>query len=81
MSWLRHRRIRQAVSAYVDGELDPVTATAVSAHLRRCWACSGEAELIRMIKRSLHSFASRRRDELAVMRLQRRLRGPGSAPG
>jgi predicted anti-sigma-YlaC factor YlaD len=69
--------MRRAVSAYLDGEVDPVTAAVVGAHLRRCWACSGEAELIRMIKSSLRNLAGRDDDVLAVMRLRRRFDGAG----
>jgi anti-sigma factor RsiW len=75
MSWPTHRRMRRAVSAYLDSEVDPATAAAVAAHLRRCWACSGDAELIRMIKQSLGNLAGRHDDTLAAMRLRRRITG------
>jgi anti-sigma factor RsiW len=69
MSPLTHRRMRRAVTAYLDGELDATDAHAVAAHLRECWACSGDAEVTRMIKRSLRN---RRCDDfLAVVRLRR----------
>jgi anti-sigma factor RsiW len=69
MSPLAHRRMSRAVAAYLDGELDAAGAMAVAAHLRECWDCSRETEVLRMIKRSL-----RRRphdDVLAVLRLRR----------
>jgi anti-sigma factor RsiW len=75
MKWLAHRRMRRAVSAYLDGELDGAAAEAVSAHLRECWACSGDAELMRMVKKSLRDLASRHRDALTVMRLRRGTHG------
>jgi hypothetical protein len=62
--------MRRAVGAYVDGELDTADATApVAAHLRECWACSGDAEVTRTIKRSLQK--RRGRDVLATLRLRR----------
>jgi anti-sigma factor RsiW len=75
MSWWTHRRIRRDVSAYLDGEVGAATASAVRANLRQCWACSGDAELTRMIKHSLHNLASRHDDVVALMRLRRRFHG------
>jgi len=59
MRWLTHLRLRRAVPAYVDGELDTLAARAVVAHLGRCWACSGEVELLRAVKRSLRNLVHR----------------------
>ncbi len=68
-----HLRLRSRVQAYVDGELDVPTAQAVSAHLRECWWCSGEAQTHRLVRGSL-----RRRGEglssLPVARLRRFVR-------
>jgi anti-sigma factor RsiW len=69
MNPFTHRRLRGAVGAYVDGELDPAATAAVAAHLWECWACSGDAEMTRMIKRSLQQ--RRGRDVLATVRLRR----------
>jgi anti-sigma factor RsiW len=69
MNPLAHRRMSRTVAAYLDGELDPAGTVAVAAHLRVCWNCSGEAELLRMIKRSLRHRAHD--DGLAVLRLRR----------
>ena len=71
MNWLAHRRMQRAVTASVDGELDAATAAAVEAHLRDCWDCSGDAELARMVKASLHNLADRERDALTAVRLRR----------
>lgn len=71
MNWLAHRRMQRAVSAFVDSELDAAATAAVAAHLRVCWDCSGDAELTRMMKRSLHHLAHRDRDALAEVRLRR----------
>jgi anti-sigma factor RsiW len=69
MSPMKHRWMRRAVGAYVDGEIDDAAAAAVSAHLRECWYCSGDAEQLRMIKQSLRN--RRNGDALAVLRLRR----------
>lgn len=71
MNWLAHRRMKRAVSAYVDGELDPRGAAAVADHLRKCWGCSGDVDLIRTVKHSLRNLANRHGDSLAVTRLRR----------
>jgi hypothetical protein len=69
MGPLQHRRMRRAVAAHVDGELDASGGGAVATHLRECWSCSGDAELLMLIKRSLRK--RRDRDALAVLRLRR----------
>jgi len=71
MNRLSHRRMRRAVSAFDEGVFDGDTAAAVAAHLRRCWGCSGDAELARMMKRSLRRLADRQPDSLAAVRLRR----------
>ncbi len=71
MNPLSHRRLRRAVSAFVDGELDGKTAAAVAAHLRLCWGCSGDTELARMMKCSLRRCADREPELLAAVRLRR----------
>lgn len=71
MNRFAHRRLQRAVSAFVDGEVDAATATAVEAHLRDCFDCSGDAELARMAKVSLHNLADRQRDVLTAVRLRR----------
>jgi anti-sigma factor RsiW len=69
MGPLAHHRMKRAVAAYLDGELDAADAVAVAMHLRECWRCSGEAEALRMIKRSLRRRSGD--DVLAVLRLRR----------
>lgn len=71
MTRLAHRRMKRALSAYVDGELDAPTSDAVAAHLRECWDCSGDAEIIRMVKRSLRTLGDRERDALGALRVRR----------
>ncbi|MGH9137704.1 MAG: zf-HC2 domain-containing protein [Acidimicrobiales bacterium] len=71
MTWWTHRRMKGALSAYVDGELDDAARVAVAAHLRECWGCSGDVELFRMVKASLRNVSGRQLDSLAAVRLRR----------
>jgi anti-sigma factor RsiW len=71
MLHIAHGRMRRAVDAYLDGELPPARAVAVEVHLDQCWGCSGYAETVRLMKRSLRRLAQRRPDNLAVARLRR----------
>lgn len=71
MNRIAHRRMQRAVTAFVDGELDAAAAVIVEAHLRDCFDCSGDAELARMVKASLHNLADRQRDVLSAVRLRR----------
>ncbi len=71
MNRIAHRRMQRAVTAFVDGELDAATEVTVEAHLRDCFDCSGDAELARMVKVSLHNLADRQRDALTAVRLRR----------
>jgi anti-sigma factor RsiW len=66
-----HGRMRRAVDAYIDGELPPGRAVVVEVHLDECWGCSGYAESVRLVKRSLRRLAQRRPSDLAVARLRR----------
>jgi anti-sigma factor RsiW len=50
---MHRRRWARLVEAYVDRALPPGQAEQVAAHLRACWWCSEDAELLRMIKASL----------------------------
>ena len=65
------RRICRAVDAYVDGELPRGQAVAVEAHLDECWGCSGDADTLRLMKRSLQRLAARCPSDLARARLRR----------
>jgi anti-sigma factor RsiW len=71
MNRIAHRRMQRTVTAFVDGELDAATEAAVEAHLRDCWDCSGDVELARMVKASLHHLADRDQDALTALRLRR----------
>lgn len=66
-----HRRMRRAVAAYLDGELPFHAIAAVEAHLDECWGCSGDAETLRLMKRSLRRLGERRPTDLAAERLRR----------
>ena len=66
-----HGRMRRAVDAYLDGELPPARAVVVEVHLDECWGCSGYADAVRLMKRSLRRLAQRRPSDLAVARLRR----------
>ena len=63
--------MRRAVDAYVDGALPPARAAVVEAHLDECWGCSGYAETLRLMKRSLRRLRDRRPTQLTVARLRR----------
>ena len=71
MNRIAHRRLQRAVSAFVDGELGAAMAATVEAHLRDCFDCSGDVELARMVKASLHHLADCQRDVLTAARLRR----------
>jgi anti-sigma factor RsiW len=66
-----HRRLRRKVSAFVDGELDLVTATAIERHVGRCWGCSSAVEQFRLIKASLQHIGHGQPDALGAARLRR----------
>jgi anti-sigma factor RsiW len=68
---IAHGRMRRAIDAYVDGELPPAQAGVVEVHLDDCWGCSGYADTVRLMKRSLQRLAQRRPSDLAVARLRR----------
>jgi anti-sigma factor RsiW len=61
-----HGRMRRAVDAYIDDELPPARAGAVAGHLDECWGCSGYADTVRLMKRSLRRLAHRRPNDLTV---------------
>jgi anti-sigma factor RsiW len=67
--------MRRDLDAYVDGELSRLRVAAVEAHLEDCWGCSGEADTLRLIKRSLRTLAARRPSDLALARLRRSVEG------
>ncbi len=71
MFYREHRRMRRRVEAYVDGQAATTAETCtVQAHLRECWSCSGEAELLWLIKRSLRLRIDRQPTDLATARLR-----------
>jgi anti-sigma factor RsiW len=68
---MRHVRLQGAVEAYVDGELTPARRAQVAAHLACCWACSGYAQTLRLIKASLRHGPDRAPVSLSKTRLRR----------
>ncbi|MGH2686464.1 MAG: hypothetical protein ACRDJP_13455 [Actinomycetota bacterium] len=73
-----HRRRRRQVMAYVDGEVDANVGHDAAEHIRECWDCSGEADLLRLVKHALNRLGSSRPDDLTAARLKRWARGLGS---
>jgi anti-sigma factor RsiW len=71
MVTVSHRGLHRAVDAYLDGELSPARALAIEVHLDECWGCSGYADTVRLMKRSLRRLAQRRPSDLAIARLRR----------
>lgn len=71
MNVLRHMRAARELGAYLDGELPPHRRTAITAHLRECWRCSGDARILRMIKHSFGRSAQGGSSSLASARLHR----------
>jgi hypothetical protein len=66
-----HPRLRRAVSAYADGELDAATAQALAAHLLECHGCSHDLAVVLAIKGSLQRLANAEPSPLAAKRLRR----------
>lgn len=56
----RHLRYARLVGAWVDGELAEPTRSALAEHVTTCWACSGYAETVRLVKLSLRGLAERK---------------------
>jgi len=71
VNFLRHMRAARELGAYLDGELPPHRSAAITAHLRECWRCSGDARILRMIKHSLGRPAQGGSSSLTSARLRR----------
>lgn len=69
--WADHMQLRAQVGAYLDGELTGARRARVAAHLAVCWACSGYAQALRLIKQSLRSSLLRTPPSVAEARLRR----------
>ena len=67
----RCRRTVLVLQAYLDGEVDPPTATAVGEHLEVCRRCGLEADTYRAIKAALAAGGRTPVDQAAVARLHR----------
>ncbi len=63
--------MRRQVAALVDGELVGEAAAEARRHLEVCWGCSGDAELLRLVKAALGALGQREPAGLASMRLRR----------
>ncbi len=68
---VRHLRMAGLVGAAVDGELTDSQRRVVARHVAACWACSGYADTVRLIKHSLLGKPSRAPADMAERRLQR----------
>ncbi len=71
MRLAQHLLVRRLVEAYLDGELDDRQQRIVRDHLRQCWECGGQLEVLCLVRATLRR---RRSDEpvwLPVRRLQR----------
>ena len=68
---LAHRRMRHAVGAYLDGELETAAGAEVAAHLSICWECSTVAETVRLLKSALRRRGALTPTALAARRLRR----------
>jgi hypothetical protein len=82
---LRHLRLHGSVEAFVDGQLTGARRARMAAHLACCWACSGYAQTLRLIKASLRRGPNRAPVSLPAIRVHRfadrllsspRIRGP-----
>lgn len=59
MLWFdRHRRFRERLSAYIDGELDAGEAASVEAHVAACPACSRDLAELRAVAAALQGLPS-----------------------
>jgi anti-sigma factor RsiW len=68
---VRHLRLAGLVGAFVDGELTDRDLDEVAEHVANCWACSGYAETVRLVKSSLRRRPGRAPAALAERRLLR----------
>jgi hypothetical protein len=60
---LNHSKVREMLSAYLDGELEPSLARAVEEHLRGCAECTGYLERLRGLNESIRSTRPAMPDE------------------
>jgi len=68
---LAHRRVRRAVEAYLDGELETDAGAQVGRHLSICWECNTAAETLRLLKWALRQRGARTPTTMADRRLRR----------
>jgi len=73
---MTHEKIREMLSEWLDGELDPSARAAVSAHLDACPACDAEAARLRRLGPALFRAPARpdpRSTEAFVSRVMARV--------
>jgi anti-sigma factor RsiW len=66
-----------------DGELSPSLRRPVQAHLRECWECSENIEVLRMVKASLRRQSARLApmETARLRRVAARVAGTGPSVG
>ncbi|MBI2387477.1 MAG: zf-HC2 domain-containing protein [Elusimicrobia bacterium] len=73
---MTHEKIRESLSEWLDGELDPAASAAVAAHLDACSACRTEAGRLRRLGAALFEApvpADPRANEAFVARVMARV--------
>lgn len=68
------------ISAYVDGELEGISATSVEAHLAECIACATRVERERRLQSALRATAPPRAPEALRSRVEAALRAAAPEP-
>lgn len=80
---MTHERLRESLGDWIDGELDPAAAAAVSAHADGCAACRAEAQSLRALGQALFRApapADARSTEAFVARVMARVEADAVSP-
>ncbi len=70
MGLIRHLRVRRRLGAFADGELGATSARHVAVHVRECWTCGGELELLHLVRGALRQGRRSEPSPLQVRRLE-----------